>query len=84
MDIILPLTGLFSDPLTGGGLEDEGERCEVFFVTGDLEECFEKTLAWFASLFGQPDKLNKGQRLNYFLSRATIMVRFPIALKEVP
>ena len=66
MDIILPLTGLFSDPLTEGGLDDEGERCGVFFATGDLEECLEKTLAWFASLFGQPDKLNKGQRLNYF------------------
>ena len=62
VDMILPPTGLFSDPLAEGGLVDVGERCEVFLVTGDLAECFGKILAWLASLFGQPDKLSKQKR----------------------
>ena len=41
MDMILPPTGLFSDPLAEGGLVDVGERCGVFLVTGDLDECLE-------------------------------------------
>lgn len=57
VDMILPPTGLFSDPLAEGGLVDVGERCGVFLVTGDLDECLEYIFAWFASLFGQPDKL---------------------------
>lgn len=41
MDMILPPTGLFSDPLAEGGLVDVGERCGVFLATGDLDECLE-------------------------------------------
>ena len=36
-----------------------GARCGIFLKTGDLLVCFEKILPWFASLFGQPDRLRK-------------------------
>ena len=64
MDMILPPgpTGPFMPALPDGGLMPVGERCGFFLLTGDLVECFGKILAWFASLLGQPDKLNNETR----------------------
>ena len=59
VDMILPPTDPLTPPLTEEGLMDVGERCGVFLLTGDLVECFGKIFAWFASLLGQPDKLDK-------------------------
>ena len=59
MDMILPPTGTFIEPMAEGGLVDVGERCGLFVFTEDLAECFGKILAWFASLFGQPDRLSE-------------------------
>ena len=61
--MILPPTGALVPEMTGGGLLDVGERCGFFLLTGDLLVCFEKILPWFASLFGQPDRLRKQNRI---------------------
>ena len=61
VDIILPPTGALAPEWTEGGLL--GARCGIFLKTGDLLVCFEKILPWFASLFGQPDRLRKQNKI---------------------